>query len=125
MKTTLEHYYGDIVRFLFLASGLLMIITLPIFQDLLHIPTLISVSAIAILGIAAGFTNPKQLISAAVNFTISIFGFVVFAYTAINHYQSNINNDKFLLTTIILAGIFLFAVYFSMKTLRSELLDRA
>lgn len=123
MRYALEHYYGDIVRYLFLAAALIMLITLPLFQDYVEAPTMYSIIGIAILGIAAGLTNPKQMVSAAVNFIIAIIGLAIFGYTAVDSFQNQISDDKFLLTNVILAVIFLFAVYFSMKTLRSQMLD--
>lgn len=124
MEKPLEHYYGDIVRYLFLAAGIIMLVTLPLFQSFIETPLMVSVTGIAILGIAAGLTNPQQLVSAVVNFVISIIGFIAFAYSATTSFQSSTGNDKFILTNIILAIIFIFAVYFSMKTMRSRLLNK-
>lgn len=121
MKYEIEHYYGDIVRYLFLAAGVVMLITLPLFQANINLPIIISIIAITILGIAAGLTNPKQLTSRLTNFIISVIGFIVFGYSAVNSFGV-VNGDKFLLTNILLAIIFLFALYFSMKTLRAGLL---
>ncbi|HMQ01471.1 MAG TPA: hypothetical protein PKD79_00140 [Candidatus Doudnabacteria bacterium] len=123
MKYALEHYYGDIVRYLFLSAGLLMLLTLPLFQEVIRLPIILSVLAIAILGIAAGLTNPKQKNSAIANFIIAMVGFIIFAYSAVNAHQANLGNDKFLLTNVLLAVIFLFALYFSMKTLRAQMLS--
>jgi uncharacterized membrane protein len=123
MKYALSHYYGDVVRYLFLAGGILMLITLPMFQPIIGIPTIVSVISIAVLGIAAGLTNPKLSSSATANFLISAIGFVVFAYNAVQAYQNPEATDKFLLTTVLLGLIFLFALYFSMKTLRAHMLS--
>jgi hypothetical protein len=122
MKYAFKHYYGDIVRYLFLAAGILMLLTLPMFQGFIGLPVIFSILAIAGLGIAAGLTNPQQFISAAVNFSFSVIGFVTFAYSSVASYQSMESTDKFLLTNVILAAIFLFALYFSMKTLRAQML---
>lgn len=122
MKYAIKHYYGDVVRYLFLAAGILMLLTLPIFQGFIGLPVIFSILAIAGLGIAAGLTNPQQFISAAVNFSFSVIGFVAFAYSSVVAYQSTDITDKFLLTNVILAAIFLFALYFSMKTLRAQML---
>ena len=124
MEKPLEHYYGDIVRYLFLAAGIIMLVTLPLFQSLIETPLMVSISGIAVLGIAAGLTNPQQVVSAVVNFVISIVGFITFAYSATTSFQGKIENDKFILTNIILAAIFIFAIYFSMKTMRSRLLNK-
>lgn len=123
MKYTLKHYYGDIVRYLFITAAILMVIGLPIFQNYIQWPLVISIITITVLGIAAGLTNPKQKISAVVNLIISIFGFIIFAYTSVNAINQTPSNDKFLLTDIVLSLIFLFATYFAMKTVRAEMLD--
>ena len=122
MPFTLAHYYGHIVRYLFLAAAVLMVITLPLFYKYLNIPIIFSVFAIAVLGIAAGLTNPKQLSSAVVNFAISCLGFIIFGYVAVKAYENVTGDDKYIVTTVALAIIFLFSIYFSMKTLRAELI---
>lgn len=118
-----RHYYGNIIRYIFLATALIMIIGLPLFQNFLGIPKILSVIGIAVLGIAAGFTNPKLMISLVINFFISLFGFIIFLYSAASSYQGATRDDKYLLASIVLAAMFLFAVYYSMKTLRSALLE--
>lgn len=123
MKYSLEHYYGDIARYLFLTAAVLMVIGLPLFQNFIQFPTLVSVIAITILVIAAGLTNPQQLTSATANFIISIIGFITFAYHAVTAVNNTVADDKYLLTNVLLAIIFLFALYFSMKTLRAKMLD--
>lgn len=124
MKYSLQHYYGDIVRYLFLSAGVLMLIGLPIFQDYINLPVIISVCAIAILGIAAGLTNPQQMMSATANFVVAIAGFIIFAYNSVVAYGNEIADDKFLLSNVVLGVLFLFALYFSMKTLRARMLDQ-
>lgn len=125
MKYSLQHYYGDIVRYLFLAAAVLMLIGLPVFQDYINLPVLVSVCAIAILGIAAGLTNPQQMISATANFVVAVAGFIIFAYNSVIAYGNEIADDKFLLSNVVLGVIFLFSLYFSMKTLRARLLNNS
>lgn len=122
MRYSFEHYYGDIVRYLFLAAAVIMIMTLPLFSKQVNFPVIGSVIAIAVLGIAAGLTNPKQFTSALINLLISLFGFIVFLYTSVTSYQTIGATDKFILTDIIISTIFIFAVYFSMKTLRAQMI---
>ncbi len=123
MKYTLEHYYGDIVRYLFITAAVLMIIGLPIFQDYIQWPLMISIIAITILGVAAGLTNPKQTSSAVVNLLISVIGLIVFTYTSVTAINMATGDDKYLLTNIVLSLIFIFATYFAMKTVRAKMLD--
>lgn len=123
MIKSLRHYYGDIVRYLFLAAAVLMIITLPLFQDYIAVPLIISIIGIAVLGLAAGLTNPRQKLSAMINLIIALGGFLIFGYVAVDSFGTTGVDDKFLLTNIILALIFIFALYFSMKTLRAEIVE--
>lgn len=125
MRYALEHYYGDIVRYLFLAGAVLMLIGLPIFQDYIQFPVLISVCSITVLVIAAGLTNPQQMSSATANFAIAVIGFIIFTYHSVIASGRELPSDKFLLTNVLLAMVFLFALYFSMKTLRARMLDNS
>jgi hypothetical protein len=52
MMLSTTHYYGDLVRKLFLAGGLLMLISLPFFQ--FFVPVSMFVAIIAILVIILG-----------------------------------------------------------------------
>lgn len=122
MIYSFQHYYGDVVRYLFLAAAVIMIITLPLFSREVNFPIIISVIGIAVLGVAAGLSNPKQFSSSLINLIISLFGFMIFLYTAVNSYQHSGVADKFILTDIILSTIFIFAIYFSMKTLRAQMI---
>ena len=122
MIYSFQHYYGDVVRYLFLAAAIIMIITLPVFKNEVNFPILGSVIAIAVLGVAAGLSNPKQFASSAINLIISLLGFIIFFYTAVSSYQIGGTADKLILTDIIISTIFIFAVYFSMKTFRAQLI---
>lgn len=113
----LSHYYGDIVRILFLVASAVMLVGLPAFLDYTHLPTLVSVFAILILSCAAGLTNPNQLWSAVLNVVISIVGFMVFESFAVIAY-TNAESFPFLAANLILGFIFIAAVYYSVKTFR-------
>ena len=122
----LSHYYGDTVRFLFLIAGVIMLISLPTVSQILNIPIIISVIAILILGLAAGFTNPKQKLDALINVFISAAGFLIFESTAVWTFQKGITTQRleyFFIANIILGLIFLLALYFSAKTLRAEIVS--
>lgn len=118
----IDHYYGDIVRMLFLVSAMIMLIGLPVVSNYIAIPAIISVVGILVLGLAAGLTNPKQTWDAAINVAVAIVGFVVFESYAVSLYQKLGMDNKFFIANLILGFIFLFAVYFSVKTLRGLLL---
>ncbi len=119
-----SHYYGDTVRFLFLIAGVIMLLMLPTVSQILNIPIVVSVVAILALGLAAGFTNPKQKLDALINVFISAAGFLIFESTAVWTYQNGITTDRlqfFFIASITLGLIFLLALYFSVKTFRAEI----
>lgn len=112
------HYYGDIVRKLFIASAAVMIILLPFIKDELGWPVFLSVCAVFVLGLAAGFTTPRRRDVSLYNVLISLVGLFIFEFEAIVVYGKD--NYSFLLFwgSQILAVLFLFALYFSVKTFR-------
>lgn len=122
----LSHYYGDTVRFLFLIAAVIMLVMLPTVSQILNIPIIISVVAILILGLAAGFTNPKQKLNALINVFISATGFLIFESTAVWTYQRGITTERleyFFIANVALGIIFLLALYFSVKTFRAEIVN--
>lgn len=118
------HYYGNIVRILFLTAALVMMVGLPAIRDYLHIPTIFSVTAILVLSLAAGLTNPRQIWEAGLNAIISIVAFLFFESYAVWAYEHYSATDKFFIANLALGFIFLFATYFSVKTFRVLLMNR-
>ena len=114
--TALPHYYGDIVRKLFLLGGLIMLLALPFFNQFLPVPAFVSMLAVLVIGVIAGFTNPLQRWVMLIDIIVSLIGLAAFEYHAISQY----NDIPILLFGIdqLLAIIFFFALYFSTKTLR-------
>jgi hypothetical protein len=111
----MNHYYGDLVRKLFIVAAVFMVVTLPIFYFTdIHEPLAFSLGAIVILGVAAGLTSPGILLSVAINLCISIVGFFFFEYYAV---RASLYSP-FFFTNQILALLFLIALYYSIKTLR-------
>lgn len=114
--TSLPHYYGDIVRKLFLWGGLIMLLTLPFFNQFLPVPAFVSMLAILVIGLVAGFTNPLQRWVMFLDIVVALVGLIAFEYHAVSQY-SVIPLLLFLIDQL-LAVIFFFALYFSTKTLR-------
>ena len=119
--TALPHYYGDIVRKLFMAAGVIMLISLPFFREFLPVPTLLSLAAILIVSIVAGLTNPMQRWVMALDSFTALVGLFAFEYYAISRY----GDIPWLLfgTDQLLAIIFFFALYYSVKTFRGTLVS--
>ena len=122
-KLTL-HYYGDMVRALFMLAALVMIITLPFVYKLLPVPLPVSILIILFLGIFAALTNPLQISSVIINAFFSIGAFLVFEYFAIDAYIKYTIINLLFWTNQLLSIIFLFAIYYSTKTLRGMYLRK-
>jgi len=115
-SSKISHYYGDTVRKLFVSAGIILLVTLPVFRDLLQISAFTFILAVVVLIIFAGLTNPKLRWVNIVDVIISTLGVVVFEYLAIANYASDWTS---FFTSQVLAIIFLFALYFSAKTARA------
>lgn len=123
-KLLTRHYYGDVVRFLFLLAAVIMLITLPFLNPSLPVPLVFSILVILLIGIVAGVTNPLQKGTAIITTGISSIALVVFEYYAVSTYLvSSFTNLLFIINQI-LALIFLFALYYSTKTLRAKLIEK-
>ncbi len=117
------HYYGDVVRRLFLLGAFVMALTYPFFCPLVLGPSYVPIMAIIILGIAAGVTNPRQTWVAVLDLLISVFAVALFEYHSVYAYREFSAWDYFFWTNQFLALIFLIALYYSVKTLRGKLMS--
>ena len=115
------HYHGDKIRSIFLTMAIVMLLMTPFFKNRLFVPAFASVFAVLALSVLAGLTNPKSRIIIIFNFLISIGALLVFGHEAIASYDSQIK-DMFFLLNLVLAGLATFAIYFSSKTLRGNIL---
>lgn len=111
-----SHYHGDIVRGIFLAIAVIMLFGLPFFQEQIPLPLTLSLAAVIFLIFIAGLTNPQQILLALVDVLVSLSGFLIFEYFALNGFESFAN--LFFLVNQTLAVLFLCAFYYSTKTLR-------
>lgn len=119
------HYYGDLVRRLFLAGGVVILFTLPFLWTLVPILTLLGALAVVGLVFQAGITTPRKEWTAYANTVIAGLALVVFEYSAIFNYtrihKTDANEVLFYMAQL-LAIIFFFAFYFASKTMRAMLL---
>src|SRR3989344_6236662 len=115
-----EHYYGDVVRQMFMVGAMIMVLSLPLVKDKIALPLFLSLIAIVGLGLAAGMTNPRQRAVIWVNTAISAFALAIFEYYAIKSFSEF--KTLFFIANQLLALLFLAALYFSTKTLRGMLL---
>ena len=115
-----RHYYGDTVRTLFLAAGVILLLE-AVFATGPLTPFWTIVAAL-ILGLFAGITNPKQYWIAFVDLCVSILGLLLFGYFAVSGYQAGLGVSMVMLARVGLALIFFFALYYSAKTLRGRII---
>lgn len=122
------HYHGDRIRVLFVLTGLLMVATLPVFNVLVNVPITISMVAIVALAVLGGFLNPAWKWIIYVDAVVSILAFMAFEYYAVHTYMnSSLDipiNFYFYWVNQVLAILFFFAMYLSVKTVRGRMLAK-
>ncbi len=119
---TYAHYYGDIVRRLFLTAAVIMLVTLPYVSSQLSTP--LSIIGIVAIGFFAGLMNPISHWPVYVNTAIAGGAVVIFEAYAVNFYQTSSLTGGLFLINQVLAILFLLAFYFSTKTIRAMVLGQ-
>lgn len=116
-----KHYYGDIVRKLFLLGGAIMLVILPFVYSRLPVPYITSILIIMAIDVFAGITNPAWEWIELVDSAVSLVGFIIFSFYTVQIYIQNNVYDILFWGDFALGVIFFFALYFSTKTLRGKL----
>ena len=116
------HYYGDVVRQLMLGSAALMLFAAPFYADSLHAELPFEVFGTLILVSLAAFTNPwnKHVITAAA--IANGVGMTIYQTWAL--YGYGVTGPVVFALREMLAILFMFAFYFSIKTLRAMILHQ-
>lgn len=114
---SVKHYYGDAARGLMLGAAALLLVASPLYGNNLRAEFPFEV--LGALGIAAlaAFTSPRDRWASIGDSVATGVGVFVYATWAMYDY-SDINSIAFVLR-IAIAIIFLFAFYFSLKTVRA------
>lgn len=115
------HYYGDTVRIFLITGAVLMLVTLPVFRNLISMPLWLSLIAILAIGVAAGLTNPVRAGSAWLNVFIAGAALLIFEYYAVDAYGRYGFGSFLFIADQLLALDFLIALYYSVKTVRGML----
>ncbi|KKR65805.1 MAG: hypothetical protein UU07_C0024G0015, partial [Parcubacteria group bacterium GW2011_GWF1_40_5] len=87
-EKTVEHYYGDKVRTLFIIGGLIMLASYPFFSSLINAPMPIAILACLALAVFGGLMNPEQKWVIFLNTVIPLVAFLVFEYYAVYAYNN-------------------------------------
>ena len=118
----IAHYYGDPIRILFVLTAALIILAIPMAGNLLPFGTLFEVAGAIILVMLAGFVHPHGRLTIILNVIVSAIGVILLETAAVSLYRS----DSLWLFLIREVGavMLLFALYFSVKTLRAMILHK-
>lgn len=112
----MPHYYGDIVRIIFVIAGLIMLIFLPVFKELIVVPVGLAILVIISIDLFAGLTNPLQKWISLINLLISLSSFVTFELIAVEYFPTS--EKLYAIINQILAFLFFISLYYSTKTFR-------
>lgn len=112
------HYYGDMVRVLFMLAAVMVILATPLISSFLPVNIFILIVFVLVLALIAGLTNPEQKWTVASDVGISLVGVAIFEYFAVSTFVNAGLFDPAFTITQLLAIIFLFTLYYSTKSLR-------
>lgn len=118
----IPHYYGDAVRQLFIAAAALILVTAPFYAELTPYTTITDIVSALVLACLAALTSPRLRSVLLLDACAAGAGLLVYESAAVSGYSSG-DLVMFVMRQA-LAIIFLFALYNSVKTLRSMLLNR-
>ncbi len=116
------HYYGDIVRVLFLIAGGALIVA-PVLAPLSSGMVTLLAPCILLLGVMAGITNPRQRWTMLANLLIAAIALLVLEGVAIGAYRAADGISVPFLLWQALALNFFIALYFAAKTLRGQIVS--
>ena len=113
----IPHYYGDYVRQIFMLCGAVMLISSPFLSSALPAALPFEIGGALMVAILGALTNPAKQISMLADAIVAVVGVVTYELLALNAYSSGAMIA--FLEREALAIAFLFALYFSVKTLRN------
>jgi len=114
----MDHYYGDYVRRLFLVGSFVWVAVAPFTGTLDARLIIAAVFGMLAFVIAAGLTSPTKYFTAILNIIISLIAVIGFEWIAINLYGPAPAGGFLFWIYQLLTINFLFALYYSVKTLR-------
>jgi hypothetical protein len=115
-----RHYYGSIVRHLFLASAFISFVALPLWGSLLPFSLSIEICGGIVLVLLAGLTSPRNAMIMLLNALTASLGALLIEIVAIN--AQGAEPLQLLVAREIVALLLLLGFYFSVKTMRAMML---
>jgi hypothetical protein len=116
----IPHYHGDIVRALFFAGAIILIVAQSTGADL-RLSTVGAVFLAIALVVVAGVTNPNKSGIHWLNACIAVIGTIFFGTAAIEHYRADTNISIFDPSFAYIEALTLLslvALYFTTRTIR-------
>ncbi len=113
----IPHYYGDYVRQIFMLCGAAMLIFSPFLAASLPAALPFEIGGALIVAFLGALTNPARQISMVADAIVAGIGVVTYELLALNAFSSGAMIG--FVEREALAIAFLFAMYFSIKTLRN------
>lgn len=118
----IPHYYGDYVRQIFMGSAAIMLVFSPFVSSEFPMALPFEIGGAIMIAILGALTNPKRQISMIANATAAGIGVIVYELLALNAFYAG--QMIAFIQREALAIAFLFALYFSLKTLRNMIFHR-
>lgn len=116
------HYYGDTIRQLFIVNAGLILIGAPFYADSLRAELPFEILGALILAGLAALVNPHKRSFLFANAIAAGVGLLLYETWALSAYETS-TWTQFVLRELI-AIVFLFAFYFSVKTVRAFVLHQ-
>lgn len=119
-----SHYYGDYIRKLFFAIGIIMLLGMPIFSKDINLGAFTAVLGVLVIDMLAGMTSPKRKIIILFDALVSLLGtafFELYAFFRFDFYGTVF--DGYFLFNQIIAVLFFVALYLSIKTFRGAVVN--
>ena len=113
-----RNYYGDVVRNLFIAADVIMLMVLPLFYAKIPLPTIVVIFGIIVIALAALFTNWNAKWSLIADTAISGLSFIFIESNAVVEYRAPHTSLLFMFFSQVLSLLFFIALYYSAQTLR-------
>ena len=117
---SVPHYYGDVVRIIFVICAITIGVLIPVSGSLTV--GVIGVPIVLMLMVLAGFTNPHSKIVMILDTVAAVLGLIVAEVYAIAAYLSE--SLYIFLTFEALCVLLLIALYFSAKNVRAALMHK-
>lgn len=114
------HYYGDVVRRLYLFACVVLLVAMPLYSDLYPFGSLVAIVIVFALVLLASFLSPRRRWVVLADTVASAIAFLIFSYFAFASYRGDIEFGIPFIVRQALAITFLFALYYSGKTFRSS-----